>query len=144
MLGLLPALAIRSLRAPSLAALAMLGLTSGAVTILKAATNRVRPCGALGWAHTLAIDVPSDGSFPSGHAAGTFAFALFVCGFKPRAAFVLIPIACLIALTRVALGVHYPSDVLAGAVLGSTIGWGSARAYRSLNRSLNGRPATPD
>jgi undecaprenyl-diphosphatase len=130
LLGLLPAFAIRSLRGRALAALVTLALTSGVVSILKATTCRIRPCHALAWAHTLAIDVPTDGSFPSGHAAGSFAFALFVCQFKPRAAFFLVPIVCLIALSRVALGVHYPSDVFAGAVLGSALGWAGARGYR--------------
>ena len=136
LLGLLPGFAMPSLRAPSFAALSTLGVTSGVVTILKALTARVRPCNGLAWAHTLAIDVPVDCSFPSGHAAGSFAFALFVAGLKPRAAIFLVPLACLIALSRVALGVHYPSDVVAGAVLGSTFGWAAARIYRSRDGSF--------
>jgi undecaprenyl-diphosphatase len=141
LLGLLPGIAIRSLRGRSMAALVTLALTSGAVSILKATTSRIRPCHAIGWAHTLAIDVPSDCSLPSGHAAGSFAFALFVCQFKPRAAFFLLPMACLIGLSRVALGVHYPSDVVAGAVLGSALGWAGARAYGHFFEAAHGSAA---
>jgi undecaprenyl-diphosphatase len=134
LLGLLPGFAVRSWRRWSLATLLTLALTSGAVSILKAATNRVRPCNAIAWAHTLPIDLPSDGSFPSGHAAGSFAFVMFVWGFKPKVALFLLPVACLIALSRVALGVHHPSDVAAGAALGSLIGWAAALGYRSRYR----------
>jgi undecaprenyl-diphosphatase len=134
LIGLLPGFAVRSWRRWSFAALLTLALTSGAVSILKAATGRVRPCNAIPWAHTLPIDVPSDGSLPSGHAAGSFAFVMFVWGFKPKVALFLVPIACLIAVSRVSLGVHHPSDVVAGAALGSLLGWAAARGYRSRYR----------
>jgi undecaprenyl-diphosphatase len=130
LLGLLPALAMRQLRSFAVVALMTLGLTSGAVTSLKALTSRVRPCNALGWAHTLPIEVPIDGSLPSGHAAGSFAFALFVFYFNRRAGWALVILASLVALSRVMLGVHYPSDVVAGAVLGSAFGWTGARLYQ--------------
>jgi membrane-associated phospholipid phosphatase len=45
----------------------------------------------------------------------------------------------MIALSRVSLGVHYPSDVLAGAALGTAIGYGSARAFTSM-RDRKGAP----
>jgi undecaprenyl-diphosphatase len=130
LLGLLPALAVRSLRPFAIVVLATLALTSGAVTSLKALTSRVRPCNALSWAHTLPIDVPMDSSLPSGHAAGSFAFAVFVFYFSRRAGWALLALASLIALSRVMLGVHYPSDVMAGAALGSAFGWTGARLYQ--------------
>jgi undecaprenyl-diphosphatase len=101
--------------------------TSAMVTLTKALAGRVRPCHALSWAHTLAIDVPVDPSFPSGHAAGSFACAAFVLSWHRTAGALLALAALPIALSRVALGVHYPSDVLAGAVLGALIGWIAGR-----------------
>ncbi len=136
MLGLVPGLAVPKLRAPAIAAAATLAMTSAAVFVLKSVSGRVRPCNALDWCHTLPIDVPSDNSFPSGHAAGSFAFALFVSRLEPRAAWLLVPLASLVSLSRVALGVHYPTDVLAGALLGAAIGWLGARAYARRFTSL--------
>ncbi|HEX9295177.1 MAG TPA: phosphatase PAP2 family protein [Polyangiaceae bacterium] len=131
LLGLLPALLVRTIRLPAAIAIAALTLTSGAVASVKVLTARVRPCNALGWAHALPIALPSDCSFPSGHAAGSFALAFFVLTLHRRAGAILVALATLIALSRVALGVHYPSDVLAGALLGSIFGWAAARIYRA-------------
>jgi undecaprenyl-diphosphatase len=129
MLGLLPGMATRKLRAPAIAVALTLVATSAVVSLLKVLTTRVRPCNAMPWCHTLPIDVPLDHSFPSGHAAGSFAFAVFVSRLERRAAWLLFPLASLIALSRVALGVHYPTDVLGGAALGAAIGWIGARTY---------------
>lgn len=63
---------------------------------------------------------PSDKfSFPSGHTAGAFVFAYLVASFFPMFAIPAYIIASLIGVSRVLLGVHYPSDIIAGAVLGS-------------------------
>jgi len=127
MLGLLPALFMRPWRAPAAICVVMLVVVSGVVASVKAIAGRVRPCQAHTWAHALSFSLPTDCSFPSGHAAGSFAFATFVMTLNRRAGMILLPIAMLIGLSRVALGVHYPSDVLAGAVLGAAIGWAAAR-----------------
>ena len=57
-------------------------------------------------------------SFPSGHALHTSAFSVMLIYYFPAAAWLLTPTAVLIALSRVALGLHYPSDVAAGAAIG--------------------------
>jgi undecaprenyl-diphosphatase len=134
LLGLLPPLLVRQYRLPAAAALATLTVTSAAVASIKALTGRIRPCNTLAWANTLSIDVPSDHSFPSGHAAGSFAFALFVWSSNRRAGWILIALSSLVAVSRVALGVHYPSDVVAGALLGSVLGWTAARLYAAAPR----------
>jgi undecaprenyl-diphosphatase len=60
----------------------------------------------------------SDPSFPSDHAAAAFAIAFAVFAFSRRAGAGFLAAATLIALSRIALGVHYPSDVLAGMFVG--------------------------
>lgn len=57
-------------------------------------------------------------SFPSGHTLHAVAFTWITCVYYPQLGWLLIPLTCLIALSRVILGLHYPSDVIAGAVLG--------------------------
>lgn len=60
-------------------------------------------------------------SFPSGHTLHAVSFTLIAVSAFPALALILVPAALQIALSRVVLGLHYPSDVLAGAVLGATI-----------------------
>jgi undecaprenyl-diphosphatase len=129
--GLLPWLATRTWRMPAVRAFVTLVTTSGAVSLIKLAAGRTRPCNAFGWCHTLPIEVPVDHSFPSGHAAGSFAFAVFAASLDRRAAWFLFPLAACISASRVVLGVHYPSDVVAGAILGSILGWLGARLPRA-------------
>jgi undecaprenyl-diphosphatase len=66
-------------------------------------------------------------SFPSGHTLHAVSFTLIVCSTLPPLALVLVPLAVLIALSRVVLGLHYPTDVLAGAALGALVGSGAMR-----------------
>lgn len=70
------------------------------------------------------------GSFPSGHAAVFFALAgaVYFWGEK-RAGWWLFGSAALISLARVYVGVHYPSDILAGAVVGIFSGWLAVKIY---------------
>lgn len=60
----------------------------------------------------------TDPSFPSDHAAAAFAIAFAVFAFSRRAGVVFLTAASLIGLSRIALGMHYPSDVLAGLLVG--------------------------
>jgi undecaprenyl-diphosphatase len=57
-------------------------------------------------------------SFPSGHTLHAVSFAWQACAHYPELVWVLAPLAVLIAVSRVVLGLHYPTDVLAGAALG--------------------------
>lgn len=97
-------------------------VTAVVVFALKFAIGRTRPCYAL---HAGAwCTPPTDPSFPSGHAAGSMAVAVTLARRAPtRAALLLLVAAAGVAWSRVVLGVHFPSDVLAGAVLGAGVAW---------------------
>ncbi len=107
---------------------AAMGLASLAVTaaVVNAAVKplgrRRRPDRA---GHDVAVErhvtMPSSRSFPSGHSAGAFAFATGVGHTLPRVAVPLRALAATVAYSRVHTGVHYPGDVLAGALLGTAL-----------------------
>lgn len=90
--------------------------------ILKPLAARIRPCD-VNTAVQLLIPRPDDFSFPSGHTGASFAAAsaLYFIGSKLR--FPALILAVLIGFSRLYLYVHYPTDVLAGAVLGTLLGW---------------------
>ena len=93
--------------------------------ILKPLVDRVRPF-AVNTAVELLTAPPLDASFPSGHTAASFAavFALKASGsrlWKPA-----LVLAVVIAFSRLYLYVHWPSDVLFGAVLGTALGYAGA------------------
>lgn len=67
------------------------------------------------------VGMPSSTSFPSGHSAAAFAFATGVGHALPSAAIPLRALAALVAYSRVHTGVHYPGDVVAGALLGTAV-----------------------
>lgn len=65
------------------------------------------------------IPTPSEFSFPSGHTSGSFAAAaVFYCHLPKKLGVLAILLAGLIGLSRLYVGVHYPTDVLAGALTG--------------------------
>jgi undecaprenyl-diphosphatase len=57
-------------------------------------------------------------SFPSGHTLHAVCFTTVACAYVPELLPVLLPFTCLVAASRVVLGLHYPTDVAAGAALG--------------------------
>lgn len=66
---------------------------------------------------------PDTYSFPSGHSAAAFAAAVLLHFFYGRAARFVYPAAFIVAISRIFIGVHYPSDVAAGAFIGILGGW---------------------
>jgi len=118
------------------------------VWALKLVVGRVRPWIAMGLATP--IGAPHDGSFPSGHASGSFCVAAFVAIALPdvwptpawrarSVAAAAVAIASLIAVSRVYLGAHFPSDVLAGSAMGAC--FGAAAGGHFISRRARGRAA---
>jgi len=68
------------------------------------------------------VHPPTSGSFPSGHASAAFACATVIAWASPRLAVPVYVLAALVASSRVYVGVHYPLDVLGGALLGTLVG----------------------
>ena len=87
---------------------------------LKSKTSRPRPF-AIENAVRAGTDPLDPFSFPSGHTLHAVAFSIVAIAFYPMLAWLLVPFTLLVAASRVVLGLHYPSDVLAGAALGALI-----------------------
>jgi undecaprenyl-diphosphatase len=108
-------------------------------TVLKALTDRPRPPFRHPEPKTL-VPLPHDGSFPSGHAATSFAAATMLSFAAPRLAPFLFLLAAAIAYSRVYVGVHYPLDVIGGAALGILVATSLRRLVRARRRSRSVRP----
>lgn len=111
-------------------------LTVTAVVVnagLKLIARRPRP-NADAVPTTRQVPMPRSRSFPSGHSAAAFAFATGVGEVSPGAGIPLRALAMAVAYSRVHTGVHYPGDVIAGAMTGVTLAELTCRALRGRGR----------
>ncbi|HEY7152247.1 MAG TPA: phosphatase PAP2 family protein [Solirubrobacterales bacterium] len=136
---------------------ALLGLGIGHV--IADVWSRARPYEAHPGATHLFIAPSHDPSFPSDHATAAFAIAVSIWLRNRKAGWLALAMATVLALSRVMVGVHYPSDVIAGALLGTGAAlilwlppirrplhalaeWAGSAYERILDRLLRRSPAT--
>ena len=127
-------------RAGALALCAMiLGLIVTNLTI-KPLISRPRPW--LDWPIIPLVTEKDPNSFPSGHTNAAFAFAVAVCMSAPKKwmKITAVCMAAVMGLSRLYVGVHFPSDVLAGAVVGSLCGFAGAFVVRKVWERIHAAP----
>jgi undecaprenyl-diphosphatase len=106
--------------------------------LLKEYFARPRPCNVLTDVLT-PIGCTGSYSFPSNHALNNFAAAIFFYRLFPKLKWVLFISAALISISRVYLGLHYPSDIFGGAVIGLAFGYLFASGVLYLEKYFDER-----
>jgi len=106
--------------------------------ILKELVMRVRPCNALSDVIT-PVGCAGGYSFPSNHALNNFAAAFFLLRLFPNYKWIFLVVATLVSISRIYLGVHYPSDVIGGALIGAAFGYLFSIAALKVNNYFNSK-----
>lgn len=110
-------------------AICSVAISDGSGYILKELFARQRPCNALEDVNLL-VSCGKSFAMPSNHAANAFAFAMTFLFFRRNAiSYILLLAASVVGFTRVYVGVHYPSDVLAGTFVGISAAYISVILY---------------
>lgn len=99
--------------------------------LLKNAVGRIRPF-TLNGAAQLLVTPPGDPSFPSGHTTAAFAAATVLVRDHWKGRWVVLIAAILVAFSRLYLYVHFPTDVLCGALIGIFCGWLSTALWENV------------
>ena len=105
----------------------------GLVEAVRYFYNRPRPFEILPDINQL-IFRDSGGSFPSGHAAFYFALAAGVSRYYPKTSLLFYGAALSLSINRVAAGLHWPSDIVGGAIIGIAVGLLTHAAYQKLRK----------
>ena len=105
---------------------------------LKALVARIRPCN-VDRAVALLVERPTSGSFPSTHTAWAFAAAVSVLLHHKKAGFAVLALAVLIGFSRLYLFVHFPTDVLAGAVFGALCAPAAKKIVETVAKKIPGK-----
>ena len=116
----------RTRRAGLAMALALIGYQILGNGVIKPLVARPRPCD-INTAVTMLVPRPNGWSFPSGHSGSSFAAAFALWFQHSPLRWPAVIFASLMALSRLYLYVHFPTDVLTGALLGLALGWCASR-----------------
>ncbi|MBI5049871.1 MAG: glycosyltransferase family 39 protein [Nitrospirae bacterium] len=112
------------------------GLSDGIASIVKTIFERPRPCQSLEEVNLL-VGCTESFSFPSNHSANAFALAAALSYFFKGTGMLFYPIAGIIAFSRIYVGVHYPSDVILGALLGILVFYTISVFYNRAKENIN-------
>jgi undecaprenyl-diphosphatase len=104
-------------------------LTWGVVEVIKGFVAFPRPLQLIDGVHSLVLFGSYD-SFPSAHTAVAFAAASFVYQYSRTTGVSMYALALLVGVSRIFVGVHFPLDVLVGALLGTSVSWGLVKLFR--------------
>ncbi len=121
----------------ALAMVLSVALSGLVVNLMKVAVDRPRPpehFASLQEKVHAPLGLPRDRSFPSGHTQTGFGTAVYLSSLYPSLSPVFIVLAALVGLSRVAIGVHFPLDVLVGAVIGTIF---SVLGFQVANKRNN-------
>lgn len=125
--GLLAAGGARAV--PAVVHMALVGALGVAIyKWLKSRTSRARPY-QVQTAIRLGADPLDQFSFPSGHTLHAVSFSILAIAYYPATAWLVVPFGLLVAASRLVLGLHYPSDVLAGAAIGAALALSSLARF---------------
>ena len=105
---------------------------------LKHLIGRIRPCNVLPDVRIL-VTCTESFSFPSSHAVNNFAAAMFFSKIYPKFKWTFFIVATLMALSRPYVGVHYPSDIIGGALIGIVFGYIFAYLAMKIDNILKER-----
>jgi undecaprenyl-diphosphatase len=138
-----------SRRASTRALLSIAGASVTANAVMKPLLPRRRPAAAELPAYQTIDHPPTSSSFPSGHSASAAAFATALALESPRLGLAVAPLAAAVAYSRVHVGVHWASDVAAGAAVGTGVAlatqrwWPVRRTDEARARPLSDVPELP-
>jgi len=116
-------------------------------SVLKELIARPRPCHMIDGiplveSVRLLVDCGPGKSFPSSHAVNNFAVATVFAWTYPAAKWWFFGWASLVALSRPAVGVHYPSDILGGALIGALVAMVLIQIWMAIERAIRARSAS--